>query len=232
MSPVEIGSIAIVALVLLILIGLPIGIALLAVFFVGVSFIRNDTVATRMMTQVANHRLEGYLFAVVPLFILMGLLVTVSGVGRDTFDVFQRLLRRVMAELGVATVFKNAVFASITGISIASATVFSRIAVPEMRRHGYTRRFATGVVVGSSILGMLSPPSLLIIVYAVLAEQSIGRMFLAGVGPGLLLSLVFSLTILLLALTRRSFVFDTEKDDADILAFAMSELKRFLSSLG
>ena len=87
-------------------------------------------------------------------------------------------------------------------------------------------------MVGSSVLGMLSPPSLLMIVYAVLAEQSIGRMFLAGVGPGLLLSLVFSLTILLLALTRRSFVFDTEKDDADILAFAMSELKRFLSSLG
>ena len=136
MSPVEIGSIAIVALVLLIVIGLPIGIGMLAVFFVGVSFIRNDTVATRMMTQVANHRLEGYLFAVVPLFILMGLLVTVSGVGRDTLDVFQRLLRRVMAGIGVATVFANAAFASITGISIASATVFSRIAVPEMRRNG------------------------------------------------------------------------------------------------
>lgn len=208
MTPFEIGIIAILALVLLILIGMPIGIGMLATSFVGVAFIRNETVSVRMMTQVANDSLEEYLFAVVPLFVLMGLLVTVSGVGKDTFDVFQKLLRRVMAGLGVATVFANAVFAAITGISIASATVFSRIAVPEMRRHGYTNRFATGVVAGSSVLGMLIPPSLLMIVYAVLAEQSVGRMFLAGVGPGLLLAFAFTVTILLLATLRRDFVFE------------------------
>jgi C4-dicarboxylate transporter DctM subunit len=137
----------------------------------------------------------------------MGLLVTVSKVGKDTFDVFQQLLGRVTAGLGIATVFANAVFAAITGISIASATVFSRVAVPEMKRHGYTRKFATGVVAGSSVLGMLIPPSLLMIVYAVLAEESVGRMFLAGVGPGILLAVAFSITILLLARFRRDFVF-------------------------
>jgi C4-dicarboxylate transporter DctM subunit len=142
--------------------------------------------------QVANDSLREYLFAVVPLFVLMGLLVTVSRVGKDTFDVFEHLLKRVTAGLGIATVFANAVFASITGISIASATVFSRVAVPEMTRHGYTKKFATGVVAGSSVLGMLMPPSLLMIVYAVLAEESVGRMFLAGVGPGLLLAVAFS----------------------------------------
>lgn len=209
MTPFDIGLIAILLLVVLILIGMPIGIGMLAVSFGGVAFIRSDTVAVRMMTQVANDSLEEYLFAVVPLFVLMGLLVTVSGVGKDTFDVFQRLLRRVTAGLGVATVFANAVFAAITGISIASATVFSRIAVPEMRRHGYTNRFSTGVVAGSSVLGMMIPPSLLMIVYAVLAEQSVGRMFLAGVGPGLLLAVAFTLTILLLAWTRRDFVFES-----------------------
>jgi C4-dicarboxylate transporter DctM subunit len=151
--------------------------------------------------------LREYLFAVVPLFVLMGLLVTVSKVGKDTFDVFQQLLGRVTAGLGIATVFANAVFAAITGISIASATVFSRVAVPEMTRHGYTRKFATGVVAGSSVLGMLIPPSLLMIVYAVLAEESVGRMFLAGVGPGILLAVAFSITILLLARFRRDFVF-------------------------
>ena len=144
-----------------------------------------------MIGAVANDSMREYLFAVVPLFVLMGLLVTISGVGKDTFDVFERLLKRVTAGLGIATVFANAVFASITGISIASATVFSRVAVPEMTRHGYTKKFATGVVAGSSVLGMLIPPSLLMIVYAVLAEQSVGRMFLAGIGPGLLLSLIF-----------------------------------------
>jgi len=214
MSPVEIGWMAICALIFLIAIGMPIGVGMLLVSFVGVAFIRNDVVATRMLGQVANDSLEEYLFAVVPLFVLMGLLVTVSGVGRDTFDVFQRLLRRVTAGLGVATVFANAVFAAITGISIASATVFSRVAVPEMTRHGYTRKFATGVVAGSSVLGMLIPPSLLFIVYAVLAEESVGRMFLAGIGPGIVLSLAFTATILLLARTRRDFVFSTDEDEA------------------
>lgn len=223
MSPTEIGALAIVGLLVLIYIGMPIGIGMLFVSFLGVSAIRNEVVSLRMLGAVANDSLREYLFAVVPLFVLMGLLVTVSQVGRDTFDVFQRLLRRVTAGLGVATVFANAIFASITGISIASATVFSRVAVPEMERHGYTKKFATGVVAGSSVLGMLIPPSLLMIVYAVLAEESVGRMFLAGVGPGILLAVAFSVTILLLARTRHSFVFQAEDtaDYDDISAFAI-----------
>jgi C4-dicarboxylate transporter, DctM subunit len=113
-------------------------------------------------------------------------------------------------------VFANAIFASITGISIASASVFSRVAVPEMVRHGYTRKFATGVVAGSSVLGMLIPPSLLMIVYAVLAEESVGRMFLAGIGPGLLLSALFSLVIVALATFRPQFVFERTEDHAGL----------------
>lgn len=226
MSPFEIGGTAICALIVLIFIGMPIGVGMLAVSFLGVLAIRNDTVAIRMMAQVANDSLEEYLFAVVPLFVLMGLLVTVSGVGRDTFDVFQRLLRRITAGLGVATVFANAIFASITGISVASATVFARVAVPEMTRHGYARPFATGVVAGSSVLGMLIPPSLLMIVYAVLAEQSVGRMFLAGIGPGLLLSLIFALTILLLARLRPQFVFATAQDTATDQDLSFADILR------
>jgi C4-dicarboxylate transporter DctM subunit len=207
MSPIEIGWLAVGGLVLLIIIGMPIGIAMLVTSFAAVAFLRSDLVAMRMLGQVANDSLEEYLYAVVPLFVLMGLLVTTSGVGRDTFDVFQRLLRKVTAGLGIATVFANAVFASITGISIASATVFSRVAVPEMTRHGYTRKFATGVVAGSSVLGMLLPPSLLFIVYAVQAEESVGRMFLSGIGPGILLTILFTITILVLARTHPGFVF-------------------------
>jgi tripartite ATP-independent transporter DctM subunit len=224
MSPLEIGIFAIVGLLVLIYLGMPIGVSMLFVSFLGVAGIRGDTVALRMIGAVANDSLREYLFAVVPLFVLMGLLVTVSGVGKDTFDVFQRVLRRVRAGLGIATVFANAVFASITGISIASASVFSRVAVPEMTRHGYTRKFATGVVAGSSVLGMLIPPSLLMIVYAVLSEQSVGRMFLAGVGPGLLLSLIFSATIYLLARTRAGFVFETADDTASYEDFTAKQV--------
>lgn len=208
MTGIEIGALAIFALIFLILIGLPIGLGMLVVSFAGVAFIRNDAVAMRMIGSVANDSIQEYLFAVVPLFVLMGLLVTVSGVGKDTFALFERLLRRIKAGLGVATVMANAVFASITGISIASASVFSRIAVPEMVHHGYTKRFATGVVAGSSVLGMLLPPSLLMIVYAVLAEESVGRMFLAGVGPGILLCIMFAIVIMGMATWKPEWIFD------------------------
>lgn len=224
MSPVEIGSLAIVALLVLIYLGMPIGIGMLAVSFAGVAAIRGDVVSMRMLGAVANDSLREYLFAVVPLFVLMGLLVTISKVGKDTFDVFQQLLRRIAAGLGIATVFANAVFASITGISIASATVFSRVAVPEMERHGYTKKFATGVVAGSSVLGMLIPPSLLMIIYAVLAEESVGRMFLAGVGPGILLAFAFSLVIVLLARFKRDFVFEPAEDHAAFETYSTLEL--------
>ncbi|MGX1306580.1 C4-dicarboxylate transporter DctM subunit [Amorphus suaedae] len=226
---VEIGALAIAGLVILIYFGLPIGVSMLLVSFSGVAFIRNETVAMRMIGQVANDSLREYLFAVVPLFVLMGLLVTVSGVGKDTFDVFERMLRRVRAGLGIATVFANAVFASITGISIASASVFSRVAVPEMTRHGYSKRFSTGVVAGSSVLGMLIPPSLLMIVYAVLAEESVGRMFLAGIGPGILLSLIFCVTILALATWKSDFVFD--RVDHDEIAEPVSVLRTIRMAL-
>jgi len=212
MTGIEIGILCVAVLILLISLGMPIGIGMIVVSFAGVTFIRNETVAMRMMGSVANDSLEEYLFAVVPLFVLMGLLVTVSGVGKDTFDLFERLLRRIRAGLGVATVFANAVFASITGISIASASVFSRVAVPEMTRHGYRRSFSTGVVAGSSVLGMLIPPSLLMIVYAVLAEESVGRMFLAGVGPGILLALLFSATIVIMATWWKGSVFERPSD--------------------
>jgi tripartite ATP-independent transporter DctM subunit len=143
---------------------------------------------------------------VIPLFVLMGLLVAVSGVGRDTFDVFEWLLRKVKGGLGVATVAANAVFAAITGISIASASVFTKVAVPEMIRHGYTPKFSVGVVAGSSVLGMLIPPSLLMIIYGVLAEESVGRMFLAGIIPGIALALSFCTMIVLMAFFWPSFI--------------------------
>ena len=226
MTGIEIGAAAIGILIFLIAFGMPIGVAMIVVSFGGVSLIRNETVAMRMIGSVANDSLEEYLFAVVPLFVLMGLLVTISGVGKDTFDVFERLLRRVRAGLGIATVGANAVCASITGISIASASVFARVAVPEMTRHGYTRRFSTGVVAGSSVLGMLIPPSLLMIVYAVLAEESVGRMFLAGIGPGLLLAVLFSLTILLMARFAPGSVFEREDELPDSEPFSPIEVVR------
>lgn len=199
MSDLSIGLLAIGLMLAGIYFGMHIGIALIVTSFVSVGLIKSPPIAARFVAASANDAIRDYLFGVVPLFVLMGMIVSVSGVGRDTFDVFQWLMRRVRGGLGLATVGANAVFAAITGISIASASVFTKIAVPEMIRLGYTPRFAVGVVAGSSVLGMLIPPSLLMIIYGVLAEESIGRMFIAGVIPGIVLSLGFCVLILALA---------------------------------
>ncbi len=196
MEDTTLGFWLIGAMVGLILLGLPIGLSLISCAAVGVWLIRdNPDLAFRFTAMATYSGIQDFLFATIPLFVLMGLLVSVSDVGKDTFEVAQALLRRVRGGLGIATVGANAVFAAVTGVSIASAAVFTKVAVPEMVRHGYAMRFAAGTVAGSSILGMLIPPSLLMIVYGVLAEVSIGKMFIAGVIPGLLIAGGFALMI-------------------------------------
>ncbi|WP_431302532.1 TRAP transporter large permease [Sediminicoccus sp. BL-A-41-H5] len=196
MDDVTLGFTLIGVMVALIVVGLPIGITLISTGAVGVWLIReNPDLAFRFTALATYSGIQDYLFATIPLFVLMGLLVSISDVGKDTFDVAQNLLRRVKGGLGIATVGANAVFAAVTGVSIASAAVFTKVAVPEMVRHGYTMRFAAGTVAGSSILGMLIPPSLLMIVYGVLAEVSIGAMFIAGVIPGVIIAIGFVVMI-------------------------------------
>src|SRR3546814_7728757 len=140
----------------------------------------------------------------------MGLFVDIANVGRDAFAVAAGLVRRLRGELGIATVFANAVFAAITGSSIASAAVFTRVATPQMIRHGYTTRFSVGVVAGSSVLGMLIPPSLLLIVYGLIAEVSVGKLFTAAVLPGLLLTAAYDVLIFGLAPFAPGFFGDTK----------------------
>ncbi|PWS36770.1 C4-dicarboxylate ABC transporter permease [Falsiroseomonas bella] len=196
MDDVNIGFALIGAMVALIVLGLPIGVSLISTGAVGVWLIRdNPDLAFRFAAMATYSGIQDYIFATIPLFVLMGLLVSVSDIGKDTFEVAQALLRRIRGGLGMATVGANAVFAAVTGVSIASAAVFTKVAVPEMVRHGYTMRFAAGTVAGSSILGMLIPPSLLMIVYGVLAEVSIGKMFVAGVIPGVMIALGFAVLI-------------------------------------
>lgn len=206
MTGLEIGALCTIAIVVLIYAGMQVPIVLCLVSVIGVWAIKGSFVlASKVLALAAYNAVAGYIFGVVPLFVLMGLLVSVAGLGRDIFQVSNLLLRRIQGGLGLATVGANAGFAAVTGISVASAAVFTKIAVPEMIRLGYQPRFAVGVVAGSSVLGMLIPPSLLLIVYGLLAEQSVGDLFIAGIVPGLLLSVVFCVAILLMAyLTPRS----------------------------
>jgi tripartite ATP-independent transporter DctM subunit len=211
LSNLQLGVFGVICMVFLLLTGLPIGIVMIATGLAGIWLIRGDpALGIRTLSQSSTEYLNNYFFGVVPLYVLMGLLVSVSDVGKDTFTVARWLLRKVRGGLGIATVAANAVFAAVTGSSIASAAVFTKIATPEMLRHGYTPRFSVGVVAGSSVLGMLIPPSLLFIVYGFLAEESVGHLFLAGILPGLILAAAMSLMIVLLATWRPAYVGGSE----------------------
>ncbi|MGD1880796.1 MAG: TRAP transporter large permease [Paracoccaceae bacterium] len=200
MTSFVIGLLSLAAMGIAVMVGLFVPIALIACSFVGVWAIKGSPLlASKLLALAANDAISSYFFGVVPLFVLMGFVVSEAGFGRDAFDVANAMFRRLKGGLGVGTVGANAIFAAITGISIASAAVFTKIAVPQMIRHGYAPRFAAGVVAGSSVLGMMIPPSLLLILFGILAEQSIGDLFIAGIGPGLLLAVFFGLGIVAMA---------------------------------
>ena len=207
LSDRAIGALAIVAVLIFIALGMPIAIALLSVGFAGLGLLKRDFgIATDTLSLAAQGTISEYVFATVPLFVLMGLFVSVSEIGRDSFRAAQQVFGRIRGGLGVATVAANSVFAAITGISIASAAIFSKIAVPEMVERGYTAKFAVGLTAGSSVLGMLIPPSLLLIIYGVIAEVSIGGLFLAAIVPGVILAVAFATAVLVMARFWPGFV--------------------------
>ena len=200
MSPTLIACASLVLMLALIWVGMHVAVVLAVVSFIGVWLIKDDAgIAANLLAQASQDAIASHIFGVVPLFVLTGFLVAHADIGKDAFEVANQLLRRLRGGLGVATVASNAVFAAITGVSIASAAVFTRVAVPEMRRYGYHPRFAVGVVAGSSVLGMLIPPSLLMILYGFLSNQSVGDLFTAGIVPGLLLALAYTLGIVVMS---------------------------------
>lgn len=211
MFEVNTAVLLVVSLVGLVAIGVHIAIALgvtsaLGIFLVtGADAHAFDTVQ-RMLAATAYEAIRAYVFAVIPLFMLMGEFIGKSGTITDVYRGINRLLHKIPGRLAIATVVGNALFSFVTGVSIASAAAFSRIAYPEMKRYGYHKGFALGAVAGSSCLGMLIPPSVLMIVWGILTEQSIGQIFAAGILPGLLLASLFIVYVFIFALIKPEVV--------------------------
>lgn len=191
-------ALAIVAiLIVLILLSVPIVIALGLSSFFGIVYLTGSwDIAGSLLANTTYEAVRDYVFAVIPLFVLMGEFISKSGAAGDVYSIINRSLKRVPGRLALATVGGNAVFGAVTGVSIASAAAFSRIAYPQMVRLGYDKAVALGSIAGSASLGMLIPPSILMIVWGVISEQSIGKLFVAGVIPGLLLTAMFFVFII------------------------------------
>ena len=227
MSPFEIGLYSLGAIVILVYLGFWVPFALMLSSYVGVWLIKDSSIlAGKLLALAASESISSYFFGVVPLFVFMGNVVSATGMGEDAYDVANQAFRKIRGGLAIGTVGANAVFAAITGISIASAAVFTKIAVPHMVKFGYSPRFSVGVVAGSSVLGMLIPPSLLLILYGILTEQSIGDLFIAAIIPGILLAMVFGFVILLLSFFWPSFVHSKKENSKPDLQ--LMKLREFL----
>ena len=213
MDPVDIGILSVIAIVVTIYLGVYIPVALAGVSFVTIWLVSDKPIlAVNFLRQAIGDSVTEYEFATIPLFTFMGLIVSKAGLGTDVYRVMNQLFQRIRGGVGMATVGANALFAAVTGSSIASASVFTRVAVPEMLRLNYNKRFAVGVVAGSSVLGMIIPPSSLLIIYAFVAEISVGDMFIAGIIPGLILTLAYIGSIAAMGWLTPGFIGGTSPD--------------------
>jgi len=202
LSTDAVAVIGFVVLFVLMLLRVPVGMAMGLVGVVGYSYIAGMGPALKLVGQTSMRTVTDYTFGVIPMFMLMGAFVSVSGVSRELFRAANAFIGHLRGGLGVATVLACGGFAAICGSSVATAATFSAVAYPEMRRFGYPQSFATGVIAAGGTLGAMLPPSTVLAVYAILTQQDIGKLFMAGIVPGLLAMTMYVITIVLIVQCR------------------------------
>lgn len=209
--------IIVIVLLALVFAGVHIAISLGITAALGIYLMMGDIEVVRnFVASTAYEALRDYVFAVIPLFMLMGDFLAKCGAARDLYALGNRASRWLPGRLAAATIVANALFGFVTGVSIAAAAAFSRIAYPEMMRYGYRRDFALGCVAGSACLGMLIPPSVLMIVWCVLTELSIGKVFLAGIIPGFLAAGGMIAYVVIAAILKPELVGGKPRTGADV----------------
>jgi tripartite ATP-independent transporter DctM subunit len=196
-----------VALFALMLLRIPVGIAMGAVGVFGFGYMIGDIgPALKLLAQSPIRTATDAEFAVIPLFLLMGAFASASGMSRELFRASNTFLGHLKGGLGIATIAACGGFAAICGSSVATAATFSKVAYPEMRQHGYPQSFATGVIAAGGSLGIMIPPSTVFAVYGLITEQDIGKLFVAGILPGILAIGMYIATINIIALVRPGFL--------------------------
>jgi C4-dicarboxylate transporter, DctM subunit len=202
LSTDAIAVLGFVTLFALMLLRVPVGMAMGLVGITGYSYIVGLGPALKLVGQTSMRTVTDYTFGVIPMFMLMGALVSVSGVSRELFKAANSTIGHLRGGLGVATVLACGGFAAICGSSVATAATFSSVAYPEMRRFGYPQSFSTGVIAAGGTLGAMLPPSTVLAVYAILTQQDIGKLFMAGIVPGLLAMAMYVITIMIIVRVR------------------------------
>ncbi len=200
MSPEIVGFIGIGSLLVLFLIGMPVAFAMTLVGLLGFALLSDIESAQAILAQDIFETFSSYPLSVIPMFILMGAFAFASGISNRLYTTSYKWMGSFQGGLTIATVMACSGFAAICGSTAATAATMGRIALPEMRKYGYDDKLATGTVAGAGTLGILIPPSTILIIYGILTEQSIGKLFVAGIIPGLLLTLSFVITVIVLCM--------------------------------
>jgi C4-dicarboxylate transporter DctM subunit len=202
MSPEAVGVVGILILLVLFMLKMPVAFTMAFVGFAGFAYLNGIESAYTLLAQDIYETLSSYPLSVIPMFILMGSLAFASGISQRLYRTCYTWLGQFRGGLTVATVVACSGFAAICGSTAATAATMGAIALPEMKKYGYDDKLATGTVASAGTLGILIPPSTVLIVYGILTEESIGKLFIAGILPGLILTLMFVLTVVLLCLHR------------------------------
>jgi tripartite ATP-independent transporter DctM subunit len=195
MEPALIGFIGILLLFALITLGVPIGFGFLSVGFLGIVFLAGLDVAMSSLARIPFTWITQYVFTCVPLFIMMGLLMASTGTAKDLFDLGFKWVGRVRGGLAMGTTIGCAAFGAVSGSSTACAATMSTICHPEMKQKKYSDSLSLGSIAAGSGIGLMIPPSLAFIVYGIMSQESIGRLFLAGIIPGIIQTIAFMITI-------------------------------------
>jgi tripartite ATP-independent transporter DctM subunit len=213
MSSTEIGLWVTGAMLLLVFIGVRVAFAaavagflgLLWIFSAKLGFEKGFLVAVKMAGTIPHSKVSTLALSLIPTFILIGYLAYHAGLTRALFEAAKRWVGWLPGGMGVATVFSTAGFAAVSGASVATSAVFARIAIPEMLKLGYDKRFAAGVVAAGGTLASLIPPSAILVIYAIIVEQDVGSLLMAGFIPGLVSALIYAALVVILAKTRKNF---------------------------
>ena len=206
MSADAVAILGFVSLFALMLLRVPVGMAMGLVGVSGYAYLSGGGPALKLIGQTSMRTVTDYQFGVIPMFLLMGAFVSNSGVSRELFRAANTVVGHWRGGLGIATVFACGGFAAISGSSVATAATFSTVAYPEMRRYGYPKSFSTGVIAAGGTLGAMLPPSTVLAVYGLITQQDIGKLFRAGIGPGLLAMLMYMATIAVICRVKPDFL--------------------------
>jgi len=195
-NPVTVGILGSILLVFLLFLGMPIAFVMMLVGFLGIGYLTSINAALPVIANTVYETASFYPYTIIPLFILMGGFAGNAGITRELYQTFDKWFRRLPGGLGIATIASCAFFAALSGSSVAAAAAMGNIAIPEMRRFKYAPKLAVGTVAAGGTLSFLIPPSLGFVVYGMLTEQSIGKLLISGIFPGIFLSLAFIVVII------------------------------------